>query len=89
MDKLEKEILENKKKYADTKGYKLNLDKQILHLVIKGLAKNKKEKNYEYCPCRPLENNQEKDRKKICPCFWHENEIKKDGHCHCRLFYKK
>jgi ferredoxin-thioredoxin reductase catalytic subunit len=89
MNKIEKQILDNKKQYAEIKGYQLNPDQKIVDIIIAGLTRNKKEKGYEYCPCRPLEGDLGKDRKKICPCFWHKAEIKKDGFCHCRLFYKK
>ena len=88
MNKLKEKILNSKKEYAKTKGYRLNPDKKVLGIIIQGLDRNKGERGYEYCPCRPLENDSEKDRKKICPCFWHEAEIKKDGYCHCHLFYK-
>jgi len=89
LDKLKAEILKNKIKYARKNNYRLNRDKRILDFLISGLARNKKEKGAEYCPCRPLSGDPEEDKKKICPCFWHKKEIEKQGFCHCRLFFKK
>ena len=89
MDKLEQEILDNSKSYAESKGFKLNPDEKILGLVIKGLARNQREKGKAHCPCRAITGNEEEDAKNICPCVFHLDELEKDGYCKCRLFYRK
>ena len=85
----EAEVLEDSKKYADSKGFILNPDEKILNAVIASLARIEMEKGKRYCPCRPLEGNQSEDDKKVCPCAWHLDEIKQDGHCKCQLFFRK
>jgi len=83
-----KQILELSEKYAKSQGFKLNPDKKIVDIILKGLLKNEKEYGFRYCPCRPLLGDKEEDQKKICPCFWHKDEIKKEGHCKCLLFVR-
>jgi len=81
------QLKEISQKYADSQGFKLNEDPQMLELVLKGLLENEKKHGFRYCPCRVLEGKKEVDAKKICPCFWHKEEIKRDGHCKCQLFF--
>ena len=86
MDK--KQIKEAYKKYADSKGFKLNPDKKIVDIVITGLLRNEKNYGFRYCPCRPVTRKKKEDKPKICPCKWHKEEIEKDGHCKCWLFFR-
>ncbi|SJZ53503.1 ferredoxin-thioredoxin reductase catalytic domain-containing protein [Selenihalanaerobacter shriftii] len=74
--------------YAKKNGYKLNPNEEVLNTVIEGLARNKVEHGYQYCPCRLLTGDKEVDKDKICPCKWHKEEIEEDGQCHCQLFFK-
>ncbi len=76
------------RRYCELSGYKLNPDMKMAEIVIEGLAKNRVNKGFQYCPCRPLTGDPEQDKLKICPCKWHKDEIAADGHCHCQLFYK-
>jgi len=80
------ELLKEKKKYAESQGFKLYPDEKMVMYAIKGLLKNEKRYGHQYCPCRPVTGNEEEDAPKICPCKWHKDEIKKMGHCLCRLF---
>ncbi len=75
-------------KYAKKKGFILNPDEEMLHMVIEGLARNRKEQGKQYCPCRLRSGDEKEDRKIICPCIYHEDEIENDGSCHCSLFFK-
>ena len=62
--------------------------KEILNIVMEGLAKNKDKYGKRYCPCRIVTGNEEGDKKIICPCIYHKGEIENDGMCHCMLFFK-
>ena len=75
-------------KYASSQGYKLNPDDKIVSAILKGLIRNKEEKGFRYCPCRPLSGDVNEDSKIVCPCIYHKDEIAKDGHCHCNLFVR-
>lgn len=77
------------KNYCKLTGYTLNPDEKIAEMIIEGLAKNRVNKGFQYCPCRPLSGNLEEDKLKICPCKWHKDEIAADSHCHCQLFFSK
>lgn len=85
----ERKILRNMKKYADMKGYKINPDKKLVDIIIKGLARNYRKYKAFYCPCRRVTDDPSKDRLIICPCTYHEEEIMRDGRCHCSLFVSK
>ncbi len=87
-EKLKKTIYESLQKYADKKGYKLNPDKEMLDIVIEGLAKNQEKYGKRYCPCRIITDNKEENKKIICPCAYHKEEIEKNGMCYCTLFWK-
>jgi ferredoxin-thioredoxin reductase catalytic subunit len=77
-----KQLLEFSKKYAKSQGFKLNPNKKIIDIVLKGLLENEKKYNYRYCPCKI------RKKENVCPCKTHKEEIKKDGHCTCYFFVK-
>jgi ferredoxin-thioredoxin reductase catalytic chain len=83
----EKLLLEFSEKYAKSQGYKLNPNKEIVDVVIKGLIKNQQKHGVRYCPCVRILFDPAKDR--ICPCKPSVEEIEKQGHCHCMLFFRK
>ena len=85
----EKELLKISEEYADKKGFKLNPDKKVVDIIIKGLIKNEAKYGFRYCPCRRVKGDKEEDKKIICPCVYHGDEIKKQGHCSCMLFLRK
>jgi ferredoxin-thioredoxin reductase catalytic subunit len=82
-------LKEQMKKYAESKGYKLNPNEKVLEGILNGLLRNKKFNGETYCPCRILTDNKEEDKKIICPCIYHPGEIELQGHCKCSLFFKK
>jgi len=77
------------KRYAESQGFILNPDEEIVTFVIQGLLRNETKFGYIYCPCRAVTGDKEQDKKIICPCIYHKDEIKRMGHCHCRLFVAK
>ena len=77
------------KKYAESQGFKLNPDEEVVNFIIKGLLENEARHGYRYCPCRVLTGDRRKDTKLICPCAYHKDEIRGMGHCHCGLFMAK
>jgi ferredoxin-thioredoxin reductase catalytic subunit len=83
----EEELTKLMEKYAKSKGFRLNPDREVVNVIIKGLLENEKRHGYRYCPCRVLTGKKEDDAPKICPCKWHKDEIKQMGHCHCGLFF--
>jgi ferredoxin-thioredoxin reductase catalytic chain len=88
LEQEKEKVKEFTRRYCELSGYKLNPDTKMAEMVIEGLAKNRVNKGFQYCPCRPLTGDQEQDKLKICPCKWHKDEIIADGHCHCQLFFK-
>ncbi|MFH1841454.1 MAG: ferredoxin-thioredoxin reductase catalytic domain-containing protein [Candidatus Nealsonbacteria bacterium] len=83
------ELIKKYKAYAESKGFKLNSNEEILKRLMQGLLENEKRHGARYCPCRRITGNKEEDKAKICPCIWHLEEIEKEGHCLCGLFEKK
>ena len=74
--------------YAKSQGFRLNPDRKVVELVVRGLLENGKRHGARYCPCRVVTGDKRKDRLIICPCAYHKDEIAEMGHCHCNLFVK-
>jgi len=83
------EFIENSRKYAEEKGFKLNPDTEALQRLARGVLENERRHGKRYCPCRRVSGNPEEDANKICPCVFHLKEIEKNGHCLCNLYFKK
>ena len=83
-----KNIINDYEKYAEQNGFRLNPDKKMVEVIIKGLIKNEEKFGKRYCPCRRVKGEPELDKKIICPCVYHKKEIEDQGHCHCFLFVK-
>jgi ferredoxin-thioredoxin reductase catalytic subunit len=79
-------VLKMVTKYAERGPFFLNPDEVVVRNIISGLAKNKMEYGYAYCPCRQVEGSPEKDKENICPCRMHKEEIARQGICECGLF---
>jgi len=73
--------------YAKENKWILNTDEKQKKIVLKGLAKAKRQWGKQFCPCRIW--NPHKDTHVICPCIYHREEIENDGYCHCHFFFKK
>ncbi len=76
------------RRYASSKGWRLNDDQDKLGIVIRGLLRNKERFGERYCPCRIRSGDRERDQDIICPCVFHVDEIEQDGQCHCNLFFR-
>ena len=83
-----KKIIGDYEIYAKKNGFKLNPNKKIVEVTIKGLLMNEKKYNQRYCPCRKVNGIPKEDKKIICPCIYHKDEIKNQGYCYCLLFVK-
>lgn len=87
-DEVIKQMVSVFKKYAESRGFRLNPDAKVVESVCRGLLANQKKHGARYCPCRMVTGKKDEDRKIICPCIYHRDEIAKDGHCHCNLFVR-
>jgi len=81
-----KELLRWAEDYARMRGLRLNPDRRIVEMVLRGLLRNEAVKGARYCPCRVTTGNPEDDRRIICPCIYHSQEIEAYGRCKCGLF---
>ena len=82
-------LLKEMKKYAESQGFRLNPDPNVVITIAKGLIENEKKYGHRYCPCRTIAGDRGEDALKICPCEWHRAEIEEGGRCLCGLFVKK
>lgn len=82
------ELIKEHEEYAEQNGFKLNPDKKVVEVIIKGLLEREKKFGARYCPCRRITEDKEEDKKIICPCIYHKEEIEKDGKCFCGLFVR-
>jgi ferredoxin-thioredoxin reductase catalytic subunit len=73
-------------KYAERGPFFLNPDEVVVRNIVSGLAKNKMDYGYAYCPCRQVQGSPEKDKENICPCRMHKEDIARQGICECGLF---
>ena len=85
----ERLLIKKYEEYAETNGFKLNPNREVVERIIRGLLENEKKYGQKYCPCRRVSENSEEDKPKICPCSWHREEIEKNGRCLCGLFVKE
>ncbi|MFQ6074851.1 MAG: ferredoxin-thioredoxin reductase catalytic domain-containing protein [Candidatus Bathyarchaeia archaeon] len=84
----EKRLLEIYKRYAKTKGYRLNPDQDAINMLIEGQLNNEMKYGYRYCTCKVRTGDEVRDAKIICPCATHTEEIEEMGRCWCGLFLK-
>jgi ferredoxin-thioredoxin reductase catalytic subunit len=80
------QLLKAMERYAESQGFRLNPDGEVVATVLKGLIENERKYGRRYCPCRPVTGDEKQDDPKICPCVFHREEIKQMGRCHCGLF---
>jgi ferredoxin-thioredoxin reductase catalytic subunit len=69
---------------------KLNPNEKKVHELLVGLARNKIDFGYHFCPCMVMRicGDPAENRKRICPCYWHKKDIELDGACECGMFVK-
>jgi len=87
-DDLETEFYERSKKNAETTGYRLNTDYDIISTAVKNIAKNKREFGEWYCFCQKRSGDAEMDKKIICPCAARSRDVETRGSCKCGLYMK-
>ncbi len=73
-------------KFARTRGWELNSDKESVLFILEGLLENEKRYGYRACPCRLHWGDREKDKDVICPCLYSSLDIEEFGSCFCTLY---
>ena len=74
---------------AQTFGYHLTPDPDLLQGFLEGLKVNEDRYGYPSCPCRLASGNLEVDRDIICPCDYRDPDVSEFGACYCRLYVNK
>ena len=74
---------------AQTFGYHLTPDPDLLQGFLEGLKVNEERYGYPSCPCRLASGNLEVDRDIICPCDYRDPDVAEFGACYCRLYVNK
>jgi ferredoxin-thioredoxin reductase catalytic chain len=74
---------------AQTFGYHLTPDPDLLQGFLEGLKVNEDRYGYPSCPCRLASGNFEIDRDIICPCDYRDPDVAEFGACYCRLYVSK
>lgn len=85
---LEEEFYQRSKKNAETAGYKLNSDYDVITTAVKGICNNKRQFGEYYCFCQKRSEDVEKDKKIICPCAARSRDVETRGACRCGLYIK-
>ncbi len=73
-------------RFAKSRNWELNNDKESVMFILEGLLENEKRYGYRACPCRLHWGEKEKDRDVICPCQYSGLDIKEFGSCFCGLY---
>jgi ferredoxin-thioredoxin reductase catalytic subunit len=74
---------------ANTFGYHLTPNPELLQGLIEGLKTNEERYGYPSCPCRLASGKLELDRDIICPCDYRDPDVAEFGACYCRLYVNK
>lgn len=74
---------------AESHGYHLNPDQEMLGSLLEGLRKNEERYGYPSCPCRLATGNPQFDRDIICPCDYRDPDVQEYGYCYCALYMRK
>lgn len=74
---------------AQTYGYYLTPDAELLQAFLEGLKANEERYGYPSCPCRLASGIFEYDRDIICPCDYRDPDVIEYGACYCRLYVNK
>lgn len=74
---------------AQTYGYHLTPDPDLLQGLLEGLKVNEERYGYPSCPCRLASGNFDYDRDIICPCDYRDPDVAEFGACYCRLYINK
>ena len=74
---------------AQSHGYRLNPDPEMLTPLLEGLKVNEERYGYPACPCRPCAGDFELDRDIICPCDYRDPDVMEFGMCYCCLYVEE
>jgi len=74
------------KKYAATKGLKVNPHWMFYTNLKIWIAESESIFGKRYCPCFEPGENAEVNKRLLCPCSFAQEDIQKRGSCHCVLF---
>jgi len=85
----ERLLIKKYEEYAETNGFKLNPNREVMARIVKGLLEREKKFGKRYCICRRITGNSVEDEKIVCPCIYAPKEIEEQGHCFCGLFWKE
>ena len=76
--------------FTEKSDFILNLDKEYVDTVIKGVLENEEKCGLKLCPCQLRDGTRERDLELICPCnFKIQEKWKEKGECWCGLFVKR
>lgn len=81
-----RELTSRLKRWAESEGFFLNPDAEMVRSLVEGLLINRERYGYMSCPCIEAEGLREKDRDIICPCYYREADIEEFGTCYCSLY---
>jgi ferredoxin-thioredoxin reductase catalytic subunit len=65
-------------KYAESRGMRLNKDREFVMDILRGLLANEERYGYRSCPCRLAWGVKEKDADIVCPCVYRELYVSVD-----------
>jgi ferredoxin-thioredoxin reductase catalytic subunit len=73
-------------RYAQSQGFQINKDKEMVLEILAGLLENEKRYGYRSCPCRLASGVREEDQDIGCPCVYSRLDIAEYGSCFCGLY---
>jgi ferredoxin-thioredoxin reductase catalytic chain len=76
-------------KYAESRGQRLNRDREFVLDILAGLLRNEERYGYRSCPCRLAAGIKERDSDIICPCVYKDPDVKDYGSCYCSLYVSR
>lgn len=82
-------ILDDTKNDAETNGYYVCPDEDLLDDLLDGLATNEDRFGYRSCPCRIPSGIKTYDGDIICPCEYRDADVNEFGMCYCGLYVSK
>ena len=83
------DILESHGANAESRGYYLCPDQDMLDSLIDGLAANEERYGYGSCPCRMSSGIKAYDSDIVCPCEYRDADVDEFGMCYCSLYVSK
>ena len=84
------ELIKEWEKFAESNGFMLNPDKNMVEVIAEGILINEKKHGLKLCPCRLRDGTRERDLELICPCNFKIQETwEKQDRCWCGLFVRR